>query len=156
MNGVELMILPCTWLIAEASFWQKFVQVLTTPSLQLFLLLGSLILATSLLLLTMTRLGHARPITKCVVLSVIAHVLLLGYAYGTKLIFEGPVAEKKVEPIQVNLIEYELPEENQPIDSANDELVDEFANTPSQPEMAQLERPELDSPFELERVFDTG
>ena len=82
-------------IIAEASFWQKIVEVLTTPSLQLFLLLGSLVLAISLLLLTMTRLGHARPITKCIVLSIIAHILLLGYAYGTKLIFQTPAIAKK-------------------------------------------------------------
>lgn len=141
-------------LVAESSFWQKFVDVMTTPSLQLFLLLGSLLLAVSLLLLTLTRLGHARPITKCIVLSIIAHVLLLGYAYGTKLIFQAPAMAKKEDPIQVNLIEYQdAPVE--PADSPEDELVDEFAPNTSSPEPADLDRPEPESPFELERVFET-
>ena len=140
-------------IIAEASFWQKIVEVLTTPSLQLFLLLGSLVLAISLLLLTMTRLGHARPITKCIVLSIIAHILLLGYAYGTKLIFQTPAIAKKENPIQVNLIDYQPPAESAEL--PKDELVDEFAPHATAPEPAELDRPEPESPFELDRVFET-
>lgn len=142
-----------TSLFAEASFWQKIIEVLTTPSLQLFLLLGSLVLAISLLLLTMTRLGHARPITKCIVLSIIAHILLLGYAYGTKLIFQAPAVTKKENPIKVNLIDFERPIE--PTVSPEDELVDEFAPNISPPEPAELARQESVSPFELDRVFET-
>ena len=63
--------------VASTTFWQRLVEVFTTPDLTLFLLLGSAVLAISLLILTWTRWGHARPITKCVILSVIAHVLFL-------------------------------------------------------------------------------
>ena len=37
-----------------------------------------------------TRWGQAKPLSKCVVLSVFAHILLFGYAYGTKLILDHP------------------------------------------------------------------
>lgn len=51
---------------------------------------GLAILTVSLIVLGRTSWGQARPVSKCVVLSVFAHVLLLGYAYGTKLIFDAP------------------------------------------------------------------
>ncbi|QDU93366.1 hypothetical protein [Lignipirellula cremea] len=54
---------------------------------------GLAIFTISLLLLMRTRWGQARPLSKCVALSLFAHVLLMGYAYGTILIFEKPVAE---------------------------------------------------------------
>ena len=41
------------------------------------------ILTVALLVLTRTRWGQAKPISKCVALSVFAHVWLMGYAYGT-------------------------------------------------------------------------
>lgn len=138
--------------ILAESLWLKIVHVLTTPSLQLFLLLGSLVLVISLLLLTMTRLGHARPITKCVVLSVIAHVLLLGYAYGTKLIFHVPVA-KKEDPIKINLIDDGI-EKERIIEPANDELVDDYDSSVVPNDTHQLRRPKTEVPFEMERVVD--
>lgn len=139
-------------LFAQATFWQRVVEVFTTPSLQLFLLLGSLLLAISLLLLTMTRLGHARPITKCVVLSVIAHVLLLGYAYGTRLMFQVPVA-KQDNAIQV---QFDMSEDGpeqvpEPID---DSIIDEFSSDDIQFETEPLARPKQEVPFELQRVVD--
>ena len=141
-------------LVAQQSFWNKIVDVFTTPSLQLFLLLGSFVLAISLLLLTMTRLGHARPITKCVVLSVIAHILLLGYAYGTKMIFHVPVAQQP-ESIKVSLGEPEIEEKEEAPAPTDSNLVDKFANDSIVLDANELERPEEESPFELERVFET-
>ena len=38
-------------------------------------------LSIALLVLMLSRLGHARPVQKCVILSVYAHFLLLGFAY---------------------------------------------------------------------------
>ena len=61
-------------LFLAESFWQQLVTSLMTPSLQMFLLIGSAVLAIALLILTLTRLGHARPVMKCVILSVIAHI----------------------------------------------------------------------------------
>ena len=141
------------FMILAESFWQNIVEVFTTPSLQLFLLLGSFILVISLLLLTMTRLGHARPITKCVVLSVIAHVLLLGYAYGTKLIFHVPVVQKD-KPISVNLVNDDFEEPIEDPEPAADDLVDEYDDSVIPQETIELPRPEPEVPFELERVVD--
>ena len=46
--------------------------------------LGALTIA--LLVLMRTRFGQARPLSKCLALSIYAHVLLMTYAYGTKLV----------------------------------------------------------------------
>lgn len=40
--------------------------------------------------LVWTRWGQARPLAKCVALSVFAHILLLCYAYGTRIFFNSP------------------------------------------------------------------
>ena len=80
--------------------------VLPAGNLQWFLLIGSGILAVSLLVLAMTKWGHSRPVWKCVILSFVAHILLLAYAWGTWLILEPPVvAEREVTPLRVNLTE---------------------------------------------------
>jgi len=44
---------------------------------------GLAIVTIALLILMRTRWGQARPLSKCVALSVFAHVLLMAYAYGT-------------------------------------------------------------------------
>lgn len=62
----------------------------TARALGIALWVGLALLTVSLLVLMRTRFGQARPMSKCVVLSVLAHVLLLGYAWGTHLIFETP------------------------------------------------------------------
>ena len=53
------------------------------------LLAGLCTLAGGLLVLLFTRWGHARPLAKCVALSVFAHLLLLASACGIRL-FNGP------------------------------------------------------------------
>ena len=50
---------------------------------------GFLVLSVALLVLMLSRLGHARPLAKCVVLSVYAHFLLLGYAYMINLFHDA-------------------------------------------------------------------
>ena len=53
-----------------------------------WILLGSgvAVLWLSLLVLMLSRWGQARPLSKCAALSVLVHVLLLGYAYMTNLL----------------------------------------------------------------------
>lgn len=141
--------------LAHVTIWQRLVDIFTTPSLTLFLLLGTAILAISLIILMLTRWGNARPITKCVILSVIAHVLLLGYAYGTRLIFEVPAAQH-AQVVKVHLIGHEIeviePNHERPPDHpAHDELADGVVQT----EIISLQRPELEVPFELEQIFNT-
>jgi hypothetical protein len=56
---------------------------------ELVLWIGLVTLTMALLVLMSTRLGQARPVSKCVALSVFAHILFLAYAYGTQLRFES-------------------------------------------------------------------
>ena len=143
--------------LLASSFWSRIWEMLLTPSLQLFLLIGSALLAILLLILTLTRLGHARPVMKCVILSVIAHILLLGYAYGTKLIFEYP-ALAEASPMEMTLSEYEeypvaISADEQPVDSPHIE-VDRFATTSMLPEVESLQRPSMDSELVIEPVLE--
>ena len=62
-----------------------FINLFSSTNLQLMLLVGSGIIAISLLVLALTRWGHSRPVWKCVILSFAAHILLMGYAYGTRM-----------------------------------------------------------------------
>ena len=48
--------------------------------------IGAFLLWLSLLVLMLSRLGEARPIAKCAVLSVFAHILFIGFAYLTDLL----------------------------------------------------------------------
>ncbi|MGE0760036.1 MAG: hypothetical protein AB7O38_23690, partial [Pirellulaceae bacterium] len=57
--------------------------------LELALWVGLAALTLALLILMGTRWGHVRPVSKCVVLSVFAHLLFLCYAYGTRLNVSG-------------------------------------------------------------------
>ncbi len=88
----------------DNSIWTQLLEVISTPSLQLGLLIGSAVLAISLLVLMLTRWGQSRPVLKCVVLSIVAHVLLLGWAYGTRLILRVPTMAK-VDAVQVSVVD---------------------------------------------------
>lgn len=57
--------------------------------LELILWFGLASLTLALLILMGTRWGQVRPVSKCVALSVFAHVLFLAYAYGTNLSFSS-------------------------------------------------------------------
>jgi len=46
-----------------------FINLFSSTNLQLLLLVGSGIIAISLLVLALTRWGHSRPVWKCVILS---------------------------------------------------------------------------------------
>ncbi|MFI4875277.1 MAG: prenyltransferase/squalene oxidase repeat-containing protein [Blastopirellula sp. JB062] len=51
---------------------------------------GLALLTISLLVLMQTRWGQAKPLSKCVVLSIFAHLLLIAYAHMTQLFAPGP------------------------------------------------------------------
>ncbi len=70
--------------------WTSIVHHLTHMTLGMALWMGFLLLTLVLMILMSTRWGGVKPIWKCVILSIFAHVLLGGYAYGTKLIFKTP------------------------------------------------------------------
>ena len=126
-----------------------FQSCLSDANLQLVLLIGSGILAVGLLMLALTRWGHSRPVWKCVILSVIAHILLIAYAWGTHLIAPAPV-EVVVEsaPMRINFEEesgsdaIEVEPENQTTDVAD---WDQFSAQSPRPDTVELPRPEIDS-----------
>src|SRR5437773_2155499 len=54
------------------------------------LAMGLIGLFVLLVVLVWTRFGQARPISKCVALSLLAHLLLLIYAYSTHVLYGAP------------------------------------------------------------------
>ncbi len=132
-----------------------FQACLTNNNLQIVLLVGSGILAVGLLMLALTRWGHSRPVWKCVILSVIAHVLLIAYAWGTHLI--APVVVETVvesEPMRINFKE-ESGDES--IEVNPDTLAEmgadwnQFSAHSPSPDRAHLPRPEIDSEIIITR-----
>lgn len=79
---------PFPVLIAETPKWTAALARIHTPDA--LLLGGLLLLAASLLVLTLTRWGQVKPLSKCIVLSVFVHILLLVYARGVHLIAAVP------------------------------------------------------------------
>jgi hypothetical protein len=77
--------------------FQPLLDLFHATNFQLFLLVGSGILAVSLLLLAMTHWGQSRPVWKCVLLSFAAHILLMGYAYGTRMLAPAPTVAEQSE-----------------------------------------------------------
>ncbi|MEO8272134.1 MAG: hypothetical protein ABI557_20660, partial [Aureliella sp.] len=78
---IELMLLLGQF---SESVWRAWLYLTHTRSLAIALGIGFAILAISLLVASRTRWGQAKPLTKCVVLSVLAHVWLLMYALGSR------------------------------------------------------------------------
>jgi hypothetical protein len=59
-------------------------------SLAIVLAIGFISLFAALVVMVWTRWGQARPIAKCAGLSFAAHLLLLVYAYSTRVLFDQP------------------------------------------------------------------
>ena len=135
--------------------WQVVSQSFSTTNLQLCLLIGSGVLAISLLVLALTRWGQSRPVWKCVMLSFVAHILLIGWAYGTHLIFETPEVAKETDTLRVNLIE-ELGKsiEGEESKDLSPQPWDEFVNEQELPEVERLDRALVDSEVVIERKTD--
>lgn len=69
-------------------------EVSGTQALAIILWIGLAALTVALLVLMRTRWGQAQPLSKCVGLSVFAHILFIAYAYSTRLIFDAPATEQ--------------------------------------------------------------
>lgn len=116
------------------------------------LLIGCGLLAAGMLILTLTRWGQVRPIWKCVVLSVVAHVLLIGYMYGTHLISRAPVVQR-ADTVTMRVVDSapEL-EEFDPPAIEESEPEEKFVDNEFMPELEPLGRPEIDSQIEMEEA----
>ena len=62
----------------------------TSRLLMIGLGLGLVVLFALQAVLLWTRWGQARPVAKCVLLSLLAHVLLIVYAWSTHVLFNSP------------------------------------------------------------------
>lgn len=88
------------------NFIDQFLQwSFTSSNMQILLLVGSGILAIGLLTLALTRWGASKPVWKCVILSVMAHILLIGFAWATHLIKPEEDRLSLSEPMRVNFEE---------------------------------------------------
>ncbi len=124
---------------------------------------GFLILSVALLVLMLSRLGHARPLAKCVVLSVYAHFLLLGYAYMINLFHDaghngyGPgLSVTLLTESTENDDDTQLWQHSEPISEA-EELLPELERQPVDVEMTtsmpiEESRVELDREINLDRL----
>ncbi len=129
----------------------RLAMTMTEPRWQTIALLAGLAaLVIALLVLMRTRWGQARPLSKCMVLSVFAHVLLMAYACYVRTFVAVPLPGHD-EVVQVTLVapvEEELPEETTDTPPTPDpEPWDDFSTEPPtdvQPQSLEAERTATD------------
>jgi hypothetical protein len=88
-------------------------------ALAMILAVGLGIITIGLGILVWTRWGQARPLTKCAGLSLVAHLLLLCYCYGTRVFFEAPGRATADGTINVRIEDVTDEEEAGPASTAN-------------------------------------
>ena len=127
--------------------------------------LGLAVLTVTLLVLARTRWGQSRPLRKCVVLSLLAHTLLAGYATTVQIVAAYPQPDDPV--IHVSLVDSHSQqpplaqdptvEENAAEENAVEEDVEkrpweEFPHeTVTQPEQVDPERRQQEEPPDVQR-----
>src|SRR5438477_238259 len=92
-------------------------------TLSSLLAVGLIAIFVVLSVLVWTRFGQARPVSKCVVLSLLAHLLLLIYAYSTHIMY-GPPGRLMGRVVKVRLRDAKDNEEAAP-PNASDEATAE-------------------------------
>ena len=111
------------------------------------LLVGLGALALSLVVLMLTRWGQVKPLSKCIALSIFAHILLLAYAYGVRLFGDPPV--RFAEPvITVTLAPAESASSPEPLeeDSQQENPSAEPSKTPVPSESRQPDHADTGEP----------
>ena len=109
---------------------------------------GVAVLTAALLILSRTAWGQARPLSKCIALSVYAHFLLGGYAYMTAFL-EQPVAEPeviKIAYIETQAFVEEVPHEKEDNDHTWDPIVDDRETIPEPADTNVADLRPLDEP----------
>jgi hypothetical protein len=129
--------------------FDRLLELATSVDLMLGLLWGGLACLTiALLVLMRTRWGQSRPLRKCLVLSVLAHLLLVGYATTVNIVASAPLAAKE-QSIDVSLTEeeiartFDVPNTTAPVDPW-DALGRQPALPPEPVEVARAESAELE------------
>jgi len=95
---------------------------------------GLALITITLLILMRTHWGQARPVSKCVVLSICAHLLLIAYAQVTQL-FAPPVISHSA-PVNIRLSQIEI--EDLPVDESPSQHQpwDQLASSPQSVKMS--------------------
>ena len=153
-------------MLAIDRWFQSLFDLFNSTNFQLVLLVGSGILAVSLLLLAMTHWGQSRPVWKCVVLSFVAHILLMGYAYGTRLLGPPPTVAQHADTQTDEMLKISLMDDTEfedfttPEAKANDNVKIAATRIPNQtkisapdievPDLAPLDRPDVDTEVVIE------
>jgi outer membrane biosynthesis protein TonB len=110
-------------------------------------------LTIALVVLMRTRFGHVQPLSKCVALSVYLHLLLMTYAYSTKLVIPEPPGDNEHDLVYLSLVAshddaHEVPDRNQADRALAPAPWEQFpAETP--PEFS------LDTPARLDTTSDS-
>ncbi len=131
-------------------------------ALQIVLLVGIAILTIALGIMTWTRWGQGRPITKCAILSLFAHVLLICFCWGTRIFFDTPGrilgdgefhvrivdnADEEMAPQSESTTD-ELPAENVAAAKPAEEPREESKSQPQQLAVQPVEMSAADKPVE--------
>ncbi|MDX1945536.1 MAG: prenyltransferase/squalene oxidase repeat-containing protein [Pirellulaceae bacterium] len=103
-------------------------------AIAIILAIGLVAVFLALVVLIWTRWGQARPLAKCIGLSGVAHLLLLIYAYSTRVLFDQP-GHWTGQTVKIHLAE---PRDNE-----------EAAPLPELPEPMPWEQPGIDDTAEL-------
>jgi hypothetical protein len=126
--------------LSDPSFWERLV---SPRALGLMLWTGLAVLTVALVLLLRTRWGQTKPLSKCVALSVFAHILFLAYASGTKLVFDHPGGGRDdVLPLALVGSGDQLAASSQQTEPWDES----FAAAPAEPDVSSLPRRTLDEP----------
>lgn len=113
-------------------------------SLAMILLAGMAILSSALVTLMWTRWGQARPLAKCAGLSLFAHLLLLMYAYGTRVLFDSPGRFTSSGTLQVRLSDENSDQDASPNTEATEQPWEwSVSEKPVGPDLVSPDRVEL-------------
>jgi hypothetical protein len=122
----------------------QFLHWLFSPEVLLTVLgVGLAVLTITLLVIMRTRWGQAKPLSKCVFLSVFAHMLLVGYASVTKVFDDSPPGKRgDVTPIHIISDDRDT---EQPEETPEEQPWDQFATSESARE-PQGDTPDVPAP----------
>ncbi|MBM4090854.1 MAG: hypothetical protein FJ276_15735, partial [Planctomycetes bacterium] len=136
------MHLLASWFTALTA---QLAALLANRTLAVVIWAGMAALTIALMILMRTRWGQVKPLSKCVVLSVFAHVLLLAYAYSTRLCQQQPGVDAD-DVVQLAFVASDAPPgdpEQQNLDERPWERLAEEHSVP--PDTVELERAGVDA-----------
>ena len=100
----------------EALRFDRLLEAITSTEVVVGALwVGLAALSVALLLLARTRWGQSQPLRKCMVLSLLAHLLMVGYATTVRIVASAPLdANEATVHISIGEEDYEFDELAQP------------------------------------------